>query len=55
MTGYAADTEVPLGVGETGDASIVDTDGVARNNFVASESALLRYDNRGVCERCHNK
>ncbi len=55
MTGYAADTEVPLGVGETGDASIVDTDGVARNNFVASESALLRFDNRGVCERCHNK
>lgn len=47
MTGYAADA---------GAASVVDTDGVARNNFVSgTESALLRYDNRGVCERCHNK
>jgi hypothetical protein len=55
MTGYAKDTEVPLAPGETGDASVLDTDGVPANNFVASESALLRRDNRGVCESCHNK
>ncbi len=49
MTGYASNN---------GAASVVDTDGVARNAFVAQNavpSALLRYDNRGVCERCHNK
>lgn len=49
MTGYASNA---------GAASVVDTDGVARNNFPANNpvpSALLRYDNRGVCERCHNK
>lgn len=46
MTGYASDA---------GAASVVDTDGVARNLFPASESALLRRDNRGVCEACHNK
>ena len=49
MTGWASNA---------GAASIVDTDGVARNGFVAQgavPSALLRYDNRGVCERCHNK
>ncbi len=44
MTGYAA----------TG-TLVVDTDGVARNQFPASPSALLRLDNRGVCESCHNK
>lgn len=38
-----------------GAASVVDTDGVARNLFPASESALLRQNNRGVCEACHNK
>jgi predicted CXXCH cytochrome family protein len=49
MTGYASNA---------GAASVVDTDGVARNTFVAGgavPSALLRHDNRGVCERCHNK
>lgn len=46
MTGYASNA---------GAASVVDTDGVARNIFPASESALLRRDNRGVCESCHNK
>ena len=49
MIGYASNA---------GAASVVDTDGVARNNFPAQNpvpSALLRYDNRGVCERCHNK
>ncbi len=41
-----------------GAASVVGTDGLASNKFVAAgavPSALLRYDNRGVCERCHNK
>lgn len=50
MTGYAS---------VAGAASVVDTDGVARNKLVAvsgaGESALLRRDNRGVCEACHNK
>lgn len=46
MTGYAS---------TAGARSVVDTDGVARNVFVASDSALLRRDNRGVCEACHNK
>jgi hypothetical protein len=49
MTGWASNA---------GAASIMSTDSVARNNFPASNpvpSALLRYDNRGVCERCHNK
>jgi predicted CXXCH cytochrome family protein len=49
MTGWASNA---------GAASIMDVDGIARNNFVAMgavPSALLRYDNRGVCERCHNK
>ncbi|PKQ15457.1 MAG: hypothetical protein CVT67_09565 [Actinobacteria bacterium HGW-Actinobacteria-7] len=46
MTGFAS---------AAGAASVVDTDGVARNLFPASESALLRKDNRGVCEACHNK
>ena len=49
MTGYASNA---------GAATVLDTDGVARNTFVAANavpSALLRYDNRGVCERCHNK
>jgi hypothetical protein len=45
MKGYALDGSLA-----------VDTDGVARNNFVsATPSALLRLDNRGVCEVCHNK
>jgi len=41
-----------------GAGSVVDTDGVARNAFPSQNavpSALLRFDNRGVCERCHNK
>lgn len=41
-----------------GAASIVDTDNIARSGFVVQKSepsALLRFDNRGVCERCHNK
>jgi len=44
MEGYAADGSLP-----------VDVDGVSRNNFVGDPSALLRMDNRGVCESCHNK
>lgn len=52
MEGYAAlGTQEPA----TGAYSVLDTDGVARNLFVASDSALLRRDNRGVCEACHNK
>lgn len=39
----------------TGSYRVVDIDGTARNIFVASDSALLRRDNRGVCEGCHNK
>jgi predicted CXXCH cytochrome family protein len=52
MTGYASNA---------GAALVISTDGVARNNFPArgingvTPSNLLRYDNRGVCERCHNK
>lgn len=47
MTGYAS---------AAGAASVLDTDGVPRNLFPANEvSALLRRDNRGVCEACHNK
>jgi hypothetical protein len=49
MTGYAS---------KAGAALVIDLDGVARNLFptnAAVPSALLRYDNRGVCERCHNK
>lgn len=46
MTGYAS---------AAGAASVLDTDAVARNLFPASDSALLRRDNRGVCEVCHNK
>lgn len=44
MEGFAADGSLP-----------VDVDGVPRNNFVGDPSALLRMDNRGVCEACHNK
>ncbi len=44
MIGFAADG-----------SQILDTDGYAHNNFFASPSALLRRDNRGVCEVCHNK
>jgi cytochrome c553 len=44
MEGYAADGSLP-----------VDVDGVPRNNFPGDPSALLRMDNRGVCEACHNK
>jgi cytochrome c553 len=46
MTGYAS---------YAGAQSVVDTDGVARNLYPANPSALLRRDNRGVCEACHNK
>lgn len=49
MTGYAS---------AAGADDVLDVDGIARNTFVAQNpvpSALLRYDNRGVCERCHNK
>lgn len=46
MTGWATKTMA---------ASIVDSSGVSTNEFPASESALLRRDNRGVCESCHNK
>jgi len=46
MTGFASDA---------GAASVVDTDGIARNLFPGTQSALLRRDNRGVCEACHNK
>ncbi len=41
-----------------GSQSIIDTgtDGLPHNVFPASEvSALLRLNNRGVCETCHNK
>jgi hypothetical protein len=49
MTGWASNA---------GAASIVNTLGLPTNQFPAANpvpSALLRYDNRGVCERCHNK
>jgi hypothetical protein len=47
MTGYAS---------AAGAASIVGTNGLPTNLFPANEvSALLRRDNRGVCEACHNK
>jgi cytochrome c553 len=49
MIGYASNA---------GADTVLDSDGIARNNFPAQNpvpSALLRYDNRGVCERCHNK
>ncbi len=49
MTGWASNA---------GAASIVNTIGLPTNLFPAANpvpSALLRYDNRGVCERCHNK
>jgi len=49
MTGYAS---------VAGADTVLDIDGIARNTFPAQNpvpSALLRYDNRGVCERCHNK
>jgi len=56
MTGYATAGAVD---GSTGGAnSVLDLDGFARNKFVSQDavpSSLLRYDNRGVCERCHNK
>jgi len=46
MTGFAT---------ADGSRSIVGTDGLPHNVFVASDSALLRLDNRGVCQVCHNK
>ena len=49
MTGWASNA---------GAASIVNTAGLPTNQFPAANpvpSALLRFDNRGVCERCHNK
>jgi hypothetical protein len=46
MTGYAAD----------GSLAVDPATGVPVNNYVsATPSALLRLDNRGVCESCHNK
>jgi hypothetical protein len=62
MTGFASNG-VPGG--DTGAWSVLDIDGIARNTFpspgdpslalVPVPSNLLRFDNRGVCERCHNK
>lgn len=47
MEGYAS---------EDGMESVVDSTGVPSNPYVGSEvSALLRLNNRGVCEGCHNK
>ncbi len=47
MTGFAS---------EAGMESLVDQDGNKTNPYVGNEvSALLRVDNRGVCEGCHNK
>jgi hypothetical protein len=49
MNGYAS---------KDGGALPHDADGIARNTYNADNpvpSALLRFDNRGVCERCHNK
>lgn len=47
MTGFAT---------AAGMASVVDTDGVGRNGYAGNEvTALLRQDNRGVCQACHNK
>jgi cytochrome c553 len=49
MTGYASNA---------GADTVLSSDGVARNQFPAQNpvpSALLRLDNRGVCESCHNK
>lgn len=47
MTGFAS---------EAGMESIVDETGFPTNPYVGNEvSALLRVNNRGVCEGCHNK
>lgn len=47
MTGFAS---------EAGMASVVDETGFSTNPYVGNEiSALLRVNNRGVCEGCHNK
>lgn len=41
---------------EAGMESIVDETGFSTNPYVGNEvSALLRVDNRGVCQGCHNK
>jgi hypothetical protein len=50
MEGYAS---------HAGAATVIDPiDGLPSNEFISQDpvpSSLLRYDNRGVCERCHNK
>jgi len=50
MSGYAS---------HAGAATVIDpVDGLPSNEFISQDpvpSSLLRYDNRGVCERCHNK
>lgn len=41
---------------EAGMASVVDETGFSTNPYVGNQaSALLRLDNRGVCQACHNK
>lgn len=54
MTGFAATSLDSFGVPKTvlgTTAALADTSGV-NPTF---DAALLRYNNRGVCERCHNK
>jgi predicted CXXCH cytochrome family protein len=54
MSGWAATSLGVNGLPKTvvgGTTSLADTSGV-NPTF---DSALLRFDNRGVCERCHNK
>lgn len=46
MTGFAT---------EAGSRLVLGADGLPHNVFPASDSALLRYDNRTVCQVCHNK
>jgi hypothetical protein len=67
MTGYAASHLETASVNVTGTVNTiyvpvrdtvpgVDPDkGVYNGNVDQGSSALLRADNRGVCERCHNK
>ena len=46
MTGFAT---------ADGSRNVLGTDGLPHNVFPASDSALLRLNNRGVCQSCHNK
>ena len=46
MTGFAS---------AEGARKVVGTDGLPHNVFPGDESALLRLDNRSVCQECHNK